>query len=167
MPRRIALSISCTTWSANSRISIGRCALASCCGVGPPVSCAAALAATTEPVTIPSSARRRASLLLVKMRFKPSSAQSASLPDIRVPLPHRRLDALHRCPPITSSAASTRRPFWWQATPAWRSLGPVNPIVGRFRLQQVAGGSGQPVEPPRHGEHVARLKLVEQPAKLC
>ncbi len=97
--------------------------LASCCGVGPPVSCAPALAAPTEPVTIPSSARRRASLLLVKMRLKPSSAQSASLPDIRVPLPHRRLDALHRCPPITPSAASTRRPFWWQATPAWRSLG--------------------------------------------
>jgi hypothetical protein len=97
--------------------------LASCCGVGPPVSCAAALAATTEPVTIPSSARRRASLLLVKMRFKPSSAQSASLPDIRVLLPHRRLDALHRCPPITPRAASTRRPFWWQATPARRSLG--------------------------------------------
>ena len=97
--------------------------LASCCGVGLPVSCAAALAATTEQVTIPSSARRRASLLLVKMRFKPSSAQSASLPDIRVLLPHRRLDALHRCPPITPRAASTRRPFWWQATPARRSLG--------------------------------------------
>jgi hypothetical protein len=38
-------------------------------------------------------------------------------------------------------------------------------IVGRFRLQQVAGRSGQPVE-PRHGQHVARLKLVEQPANL-
>jgi hypothetical protein len=108
--------------------------LASCCGVGPPVSCAAALAATTEPVTIPSSARRRASLLLVKMRFKPSSAQSASLPDIRVLLPHRRLDALHRCPPITPRAASTRRPFWWQATPARRSLGtrPIQLLKDEF-----------------------------------
>ena len=27
-------------------------------------------------------------------------------------------------------------------------------------VQQVAGGSGQPVE-PRHGQHVARLKLAE------
>jgi len=35
----------------------------------------------------------------------------------------------------------------------------------RERVQQVAGGSGQPVK-PRHRQHVARLKLVEQPAKL-
>jgi len=35
----------------------------------------------------------------------------------------------------------------------------------RERVQKVAGGSRQPVE-PRHGQHVARFKLVEQPAKL-
>jgi hypothetical protein len=33
----------------------------------------------------------------------------------------------------------------------------------RERIQQIAGGSGQ----PRDAQHVALLKLVEQPAKLC
>jgi hypothetical protein len=35
----------------------------------------------------------------------------------------------------------------------------------RERFQQVASGSRQPVE-PRHRQHVARLKLADQPAKL-
>ena len=36
---------------------------------------------------------------------------------------------------------------------------------GRQGVQQVAGRSRQPVEPRNH-QHVACLKLVEQPAKL-
>jgi hypothetical protein len=36
----------------------------------------------------------------------------------------------------------------------------------RERVQQVAGGSRQPVE-PRHRQHVAGVEHVEQPAKLC
>jgi len=35
----------------------------------------------------------------------------------------------------------------------------------RERVQQVAGGARQPVE-PRHHHHVAGVKLVEQAAKL-
>jgi hypothetical protein len=39
------------------------------------------------------------------------------------------------------------------------------PVNRRERVQQVAGGARQPVEPCHH-QHVAGVELVEQPAKL-
>jgi hypothetical protein len=39
------------------------------------------------------------------------------------------------------------------------------PVMVARNVQQVAGGSRQPVE-PRHHHHVISLKLIEHPAKL-
>jgi hypothetical protein len=39
------------------------------------------------------------------------------------------------------------------------------PVIAAKGVQQIAGGSRQPVE-PRHGQHVAGVEHVEQPEKL-
>jgi hypothetical protein len=56
---------------------------------------------------------------------------------------------------------------FWQCRPMCRLATGIRPFVGDGSngVQQVAGGSRQPVE-PRHRHHVARFKLAQQPAKL-